>query len=51
MQKLQSSTVTSKKFPLDPSKPEEIKYPEHGLNIGKALYTTSYMNVGKLKPT
>lgn len=46
-----SSTVASKKFPVDPSKPDEIKYPEHGLNIGKALYKTSYMNIGKLKPS
>ena len=38
----------AKKFPV---KPEEYKYPEHGLNIGNPLYMTSNMDYGRLKPS
>ena len=34
-----------------PSKAEQIKYPEQGLNIGSLLYRTSNMGYGSVKPS
>ena len=46
--KIDKNAIVSKKFP---TKPDNYKIPPHGLNIGNPLYMTSYMDVGRLKPT
>ena len=35
-------------FPI--KSPEVYKYPEHGLNVGPAIYRTNNMNYGASKP-
>jgi len=45
---LDKNAVISKKFPV---KPNEYRYPEHGLNIGNPLYMTTNMDIGRLKPS
>lgn len=46
--RLDQNALKAKKFPI---KPENLKYPEHGLNVGNPFYFTSYMVIGKLKPS
>ena len=46
--KLDQNAIKAKKFPI---KAENLQYPEHGLNIGNPFYHTSYMVIGKLKPS
>lgn len=46
--KLDANAIKAKQFPV---KAESFQYPEHGLNIGNPFYTTSYMVIGKLKPS
>ena len=45
---LDQNALRAKKFPVNA---ESFQYPEHGLNIGNPFYTTSYMVIGKLKPS
>ena len=40
--------IVPKEFPANA---DEIKYPEHGLNVGSLLYRTSNMNYGTTKPS
>ena len=46
--KLDQNALRAKKFPVSA---ENFQYPEHGLNIGNPFYHTSYMVIGKLKPS
>lgn len=46
--KLDQNAIKAKKFPV---KAENFQYPEHGLDIGNPFYMTSYMVIGKLKPS
>lgn len=46
--KLDQNALRAKKFPI---KAEDLQYPEHGLNVGSPFYLTSYMIIGKLKPS
>lgn len=41
-------TVIPKEFP---GATQEMKYPDHGLNIGNLLYRTSNMGYGTTKPS
>ena len=34
-----------------PAKAEEMRYPDHGLNVGSLLYRTSNMGYGTTKPS
>ncbi len=34
-----------------PAQADQMKYPEHGLNVGSLLYRTSNMNYGSTKPS
>ena len=44
---LQKGKVEPKQFKCTA---EQIKYPEHGLNVGSLLYRTSNMSYGSTKP-
>jgi len=46
--KFDQNAIVAKKFPV---KPENYKIPAHGLKIGNPLYMTTYMDVGRLKPS
>ena len=46
--KLDQNAIKAKKFPVSA---ENFQYPEHGLNVGNPFYMTSYMVIGKLKPS
>lgn len=46
--KLDANAIKAKKFPVCA---ENLQYPDHGLNIGNPFYMTSYMVIGKLKPS
>lgn len=48
MNAAKKQTVIPKEFP---TAQQEMKYPEHGLNIGNLLYRTSNMNYGTTKPS
>jgi hypothetical protein len=43
MEAIKKSDIIPREFP---ARAEDIKYPEHGLNIGSLLYRTSNMNYG-----
>ena len=45
---IRKGAVEPKQFP---SMAEQIKYPEHGLNVGSLLYRTSNMSYGSTKPS
>lgn len=46
--KIDANALNAKKFPVSA---ENFKYPEHGLNVGNPFYMTSYMVIGRLKPS
>ena len=48
MASVKKESVLPKQFPATA---EQIKYPDHGLNIGSLLYRTSNMNYGSTKPS
>ena len=48
MASIKKESVLPKQFPATA---EQIKYPEHGLNIGSLLYRTSNMSYGCTKPS
>jgi hypothetical protein len=45
---IKKQSVIPKDFPATA---DEMKYPEHGLNIGNLLYRTSNMGYGAQKPS
>ena len=47
MAAVKKQDIIPKEFP---AKADEIKYPEHGLNVGSLLYRSSNMNYGATKP-
>lgn len=47
MAAVKKQDVIPKHFPASAS---EMKYPEHGLNVGSLLYRTSNMTYGNVKP-
>ena len=48
MASIKKESVLPKNFPATA---EQIKYPDHGLNIGSLLYRTSNMTYGCTKPS
>jgi hypothetical protein len=48
MAAVKKESVVPKSFP---SQASQIKYPEHGLNVGSLLYRTSNMSYGSTKPS
>ena len=47
MSAVKKESVVPKEFP---SSADQMKYPEHGLNVGSLLYRTSNMGYGCTKP-
>jgi len=43
MEAIKMSDIIPRQFP---ARAEDMKYPEHGLNLGSLLYRTSNMNYG-----
>ncbi len=48
MEAIKKESVGPRQFPATA---DQIKYPEHGLNVGSLLYRTSNMSYGSTKPS
>jgi len=48
MEAVKKESVLPRSFPATA---DQIKYPEHGLNVGSLLYRTSNMQYGNTKPS